>query len=257
MTRSSFSRILPGAALVVGACVSAAHRTPEPTSGVALVQAMHDAYAGRWFRTLVFVQRTTLHRPDGSTAEQTWLEALQAPSRLRIDVGPRDSANGMLFTADSTYRVRGGQVVRAIAGGNPFLPFVSGVYTQPVSRTLEEIGREGFDTTRMYVGRWQDRPTYVVGASSAADTTAPQFWVDRERLVLVRMILRAPSGAAEDIRLNDYRRYGDSWVATDIDIRVDGRTVQREQYSDVRTDVPLDPALLDAARWTTATHWAK
>jgi hypothetical protein len=43
-------------------------------------------------------------------------------------------------------------------------------------------------------------------------------------------------------------------VATVVDILVDGRSVQREEYSDVRVDVPLDPALWIPERWATAPH---
>ena len=91
-----------------GAQPSAAERVPR--SAGELVARMREKYGGRWFRTLTFVQKTTLHRPDGTVAEQTWLEAMEAPSRLRIDIGPRSDGNGIIFTADSTYRVRGGKL---------------------------------------------------------------------------------------------------------------------------------------------------
>ena len=227
---------------------------PPPRSATELVERMHAAYAGRWFRTLVFVQRTHFPNADGTVREETWLEALAAPSRLRIDIAPLDSGRGMLFTADSTYRMQGGRVARAVARPNPFLPFVAAPYTQPPAVTLAQIAREGYDTTRMYASEWRGRPAYVVGAL-AGDSLTPQFWVDRDRLVVVRMRLPSATGSRPDIHLDGWQQFGASWIATDIDIVVDGRSVQRETYSDVQVDVALDPALFDTAQWAKARHW--
>src|SRR4051794_14971259 len=100
-----------------------------PHTGLEVLDAMHAAYAGKWFTTLTFVQRTTVKR-DSTTRVSTWYESLKSPDRLRIDIENPADGNGVLYTADSMYAVRGGQVTRSAAQGNPFLPFVEGVYTQ-------------------------------------------------------------------------------------------------------------------------------
>ena len=227
-----------------------------PRSATELVERMHRAYDGRWFRTLVFVQRTIFTNPDGTTREQTWYEAMRVPSTLRIDVAPLDSGNGVLFTADSTYRIRRGALARADARPNPFLPFVAAPYTQPPAVTLAQIAREGYDTTRIHASEWRGRPAYVVGAA-AGDTTTPQFWVDRDRLVVVRLLPPAQGGQRLDIHLDGWKQYGASWISTDIDILADGRSVQREYYTEVAVDVALDPALFDPGQWTSARHWSR
>lgn len=231
--------------------------TSVPTSASALVTRMRDRYAGRWFRTLTFVQRTTLLRPGGARDTTTWLEALQTPSRLRIDIGPLASRNGLIFTADSTYRVRNGQVTSATADANPLMPFVAALYLQPVERTMLELSREHYDTTRLRADAWRGRPVAVVGTDRADDLTSPQFWVDLDRLVLVRLILPPPrpDGKALDIHMNDYRPFGGGLVATRVDVIAGADTVQSEEYGEVRADVPLDPALFDPSSWGTAKHW--
>jgi hypothetical protein len=248
------------AALLALACAGAAARAPGavPLSGAQLVARMRERYAGRWFRTLTFTQRTTRRLPDGSERVSTWLEATEAPDKLRIDMGPREDGNGALFRGDSTYRIVGGRVTRVVAEGNPFMPFVVGIYTQPLDRSLGELAREKYDMARVRLDRWRGREVQVVGASSAADTTSPQFWVDLDRLVAVRVLLPAGdgSGAVQELRLDGYRRVGGSWVATEVSILVGGKELQREEYSDVRVDVPLSPALFDPASWSSAPHWA-
>jgi hypothetical protein len=96
-----------------------------------------------------------------------------------------------------------------------------------------------------------------VGAT-AGDTTSPQFWIEPERKLLVRMMLR-PNEAQPplDVHLGGYVRAGNGWLATKIDILQNGKPVQIEEYTDWKVDVPVDAALFDVTKWTTAPHWAK
>lgn len=230
----------------------------SPPDGRAIIERMHARYAGQWFSTLTFEQATTVRAPDGKESVTTWYEAVQAPGRLRIDISDPSAGNGMLYTGDSTYVVRRGAITRASAEGNPFLPFVVGVYTQPVERTLKELAPWEFDLSRVRLDRFDDRPVYVVGAMSPADVSSPQFWVDTARLVVVRMIVRLGSEAtakAYDIRLEKYVPVGKSWLATHIVMQSDDVVLQIEDYSDYQIDRQLSQDLFDATRWTTAPHW--
>ena len=65
-----------------------------PASGTELLQRMHDAYAGKWYKTLTFVQKTTITRPTGVVDTSTWYEALKSPDRLRIDFDDPSKGNG-------------------------------------------------------------------------------------------------------------------------------------------------------------------
>ena len=59
-------------ALVVAVMHRGAGAQAAPKSGTELLQRMHDAYAGKWYPTLRFVQKTTVYRPDGTTTHATW-----------------------------------------------------------------------------------------------------------------------------------------------------------------------------------------
>jgi uncharacterized protein (TIGR02246 family) len=226
--------------------------------GRAILEQMHARYAGKWFSNLTFEQATTMRTPDGGQTVTTWYEAVQAPGRLRIDIADPSAGNGMLYTGDSTYVVRRGAITRSNADGNPFLPFVVGVYTQPVERTLKELAPWKFDLSRLRHDRFDDRPVYVVGAKSPGDLSSPQFWVDTARLVVVRMIVRlGPEATAKtyDIRLEKYVPVGGSWLATHIVMQSDGVVLQTEDYSNYQIDRPLSQELFKASSWTTAPHW--
>jgi hypothetical protein len=99
---------------------------------------------------------------------------------------------------------------------------------------------------------------WVVGATAASDTTAPQFWVDDERNVVVRMILHdAPNSPVVDVHLDGYVPAGQGWLGTVVKIHVGGRLAQDERYTRWTPDAPLDAALFDPARWLNAPHWAR
>jgi hypothetical protein len=229
-----------------------------PAGGVELLQRMHDAYDGKWFKTLTFVQKTTLNRPNGVVDTSTWYEALKSPDRLRIDFGDPSKGNGALYTADSLYVVRAGKVTRSVADGNPFLPFVAGVYDQPLQTTLRQLAPYRFDLTRIRADTWQGQPVYVVGAASAQDLDSPQFWIERDRLQPVRILVKlspAPDAKPNDIRLESYVPLGGGWLATRVLIMEGGVVRQAEDYSDWKGDVALPNDLFVAEKWSEVPHW--
>ena len=92
--------------LLTGALAGALQPPEMPANGVELIQRMHDAYAGKWYRTLTFVQKTSY--PDARV--EMWYEAMELPGKLRIDVAPFDSMKALIFRSDSIYQYEGGKV---------------------------------------------------------------------------------------------------------------------------------------------------
>jgi hypothetical protein len=251
--------LLPTIALLAGCATNAlpSPTTTPPADGTALLAQMHDRYAGRWYRSLTFVQRTTQRRPDGSEHVTTWYEALLG-SRLRIDMGDPALGNGALYTADSLYVIRGGAVTRTAGEGNPFLPLIAGVYLQPLDVTLRQLAPYHVDLTRLRQQDWEGRPTWVIGARSASDSTSPQLWIDAERLIAVRFLMPlfpTPDHHNQDVRLENNVPVGGGWLATRVRFLDNGIAVQTEEYSDWHADVPLSERFLQAEHWSEGPHW--
>lgn len=239
---------------------SAPAPTPPPapakatiTTAAMLIQAMHDRYAGTWYHTLTFKQKTTLGLPSGGEIVQTWYEAGKFPGRLRIDTDLASKA-GVLFAHDSIFNFTGGKLVRADTGLNELVVLGFDVYDQPISRTESILRGLGFDLSRFHEGTWQGTQVYVIGAVRG-DTLSKQFWVERDRLLFVRMFENGRQGHT-DVRFSKYVPAGRGWVATEVTQLVNGKRRIFEQYSDVRTDVELADALFDPRRWASSPHWA-
>jgi len=253
--------------IAAGACARAPIATPVPAraraatyaSGEDVVAAMHDRYAGRWYRTLTFRQKTSRLLPNGTWDEQTWYEALELPGRLRIDFEPVSAGNGVLYARDSQFVATNGRLVRAEPGINDLLLLGFDVYANPVARTDSLLRRQGFDLARFHRDSLDGRAMLVVGANSG-EMRRKQFWVDAERLVFVRLLEPNPrdSTRVQDIWFVNYQPRGDAWISPRVEIRdATGKLVFSEDYSDMRTDVPLDESIFDPTPWRNPKNWVK
>jgi hypothetical protein len=225
-----------------------------PLTGRDILDAMHRRYVDTWYRTLSFVQQNTATRADGRVEHSTWREYAAIPGRLRIEFEPVDSQAGLLFVSDSQFLFKGGRLTRATAFVHPLMVLGFDVYVDSVERTAQRLERLGFDLTTVHEDSWDGRPVYVVGAR-LGDLRTRQFWVDKERLVFVRLLEPAPRDTSHtnDIRFNRYQPAGAAWLSAEVEFLLDGHQRWLEQYTEIATGKPLSDALFDPRRWTEAT----
>jgi hypothetical protein len=255
--------------VTLAACARAPIAIPAPipartvpatvyASGQDVVAAMRARYAGKWYNTLTFRQKTSRLLPNGTWDVQTWYEALALPGRLRIDFEPVSAGNGVLYARDSQFVASNGRVVRAEPGINDLLLLGFDVYANPVSRTEALLRRQGFDLARVHQDSFEGRPMIVVGALNG-DQRRKQFWVDAERLLFVRLLETDPrdSTKVQDIRFVNYEPRGDAWVSPRVEIHSGGKLVFYEDYFEMRTNVPLDESIFDPTPWRNAKNWVK
>jgi hypothetical protein len=156
-------------------------------NGEQLVKAMHDKYAGKWYKTLTFVQKNTEYKPDGTTQNSVWYEAMSAPGNLRIDFDPLESGNGLLFAGGAQHNFKDGKLIRSQPTIHPLMVLAFDVYLQPIEKTVSQLKELKIDLQVLREDTWQGRPVYVVGAK-AGDLRSAQFWIDKKNLYLVRML---------------------------------------------------------------------
>jgi hypothetical protein len=239
-------------AAIAAVAPSAAPAAP-PKDGVEVITRMRERYLGKWYRTLTFVQKTTL--PDGKV--ETWYEAAELPGKLRIDVAPLEGKNTILFRNDSLYDFKAGKLAETKPLIHPLMVLGFDVYAQPLDKTLSQLRELGFDLSQVHEGEWQGRPAYVVGAA-AGDSLTRQFWIDQERLYFVRMVEPGKKDPAVRVetQFNKYIPMGQGWLETEVRFLVNGETKMLEEYSEPNANVRLDPSIFDPSRWV-APGWVR
>ena len=221
-----------------------------PTSAQQLVERMRGDWAGRWYESLEFRQLNTATTRSGEHASE-WIERQRVPGLLRIDfVSPQPNGSGLLYRGDSVYTFDAGAQTGAARQPHPLRLLSADVYALPGEATIAALTEAGVDVAQFRVDQWQGQPAYVVGAP-AGDSTSSQFWVDAERMLLVRLVWAQEAGGrtvVTDYHVT-YQDVGGFAVPQEIVFLRGGRPYFRERYTDVRTNVPLDSALFDPAQW--------
>jgi outer membrane lipoprotein-sorting protein len=229
----------------------------EVRSGEDVLRAMHDRYAKSWYETLTFTQKSTTYNPDGTTKVETWYEALALPGKLRIDIGPPSDGNGFLMVDGTLTIVAGGKESGTRPRMNMLLVLGFDVYRQAPEDTIKITKAEGYDLTKFHEETWEGQPVYVVGAENG-DLASKQFWVDKNRLLFVRLFepTRADPSKFQNVRFDDYRQLAGGWVAARVEVYVDDKKVFSEEYSDMQNNAKLDAATFDPKQYS-STHWEK
>lgn len=267
-TRAARVTALRVAALVILAACGGRSPIPAPAppaptrspfvSGEGVVTAMHDRYAGRWYNSVTFRQKTSRLLPNGTWDVQTWYEAIKLPGRLRIDFDPVTAGNGVLYARDTQYVASNNRIVRASPGTNDLLLLGFDVYGNTPTRTSTLLRRQGFDMSRVHMDTFQGRPMIVVGALQG-DLRRKQFWVDADRMLFTRLLEAAPRDSlqTQDIRFLNYEKRGDAWISPRVEIYIGDKLIFSEDYSDIRTNVLLDESLFNPTTWKNAKHWTR
>lgn len=239
--------ILGGASVIFG---------PPRTSKsvVDLVAAMRQFYDEKWYKNTTFTQIQTEFGKDGSRKARIQYLAMSAPGNLRVDFDPLAKHDGIVFMKDRMYRFQDGRINDQAPYIHPLLLLQFDVYFLPVEQSVEKLRSLQFNLSLLREDKWQGKTVYVVGAESASDTRSPQFWIDKNRLYLVRMFLPTGKGSRE-VQLDQHQRLAGGWIASQVIFKVDGQTTATQSNSNIRANVSLSDDLFDPEKWATAKHW--
>jgi hypothetical protein len=208
-----------------------------PTSGDAVIRAMHDRYANSWYKTLTFSQKTSLRTKADTMAMEVWDEEALFPGRLRVLLHRKTGDLTAMYAGDSLFIWQGDSVLQRAQSRNILLIMGFDVYAQPAERTLDVLAKEHYPMTPVREDTWEGRPVYVIGNGTR------QLWIDKDRLLFVRAVQPSDGDSTkiEDFRFDNYVQVPSGWVSETVETYVDGKIIQREEYYDVRVNPTLDP----------------
>ncbi len=230
-------------------------RPAAPTTGTDVVQRMFSQYEGKWFQTMQFTQENTRYTTQGRTERSQWKEYLLVPGRLRIVFMPAAGGNGAVFADGNVYSFEGGKLARTTPQINILLVLTADVYAQPTTMTVRQLAGLGVDMTKLRSDTYNGRRVWIVGSTGSSDIGSPQFWVDAETWVALRVIDRPALGGstgprpATEFRLSDYRTISGVPVVHEIGFYRDGTLFFRVQYTEVQLNTALDARLFSSTQW--------
>lgn len=229
----------------------------EIRSGQDLLRAMHARYEKSWYQTVTFTQKSTTYKDDGSSSAETWYEAASVPGKLRIDIGPAADGKGYVLVDGNVSIIKDNKVAASRHSVNILLVLGFDVYRQDPETTIKVVKGEGYDLSKLREDTWEGKPAYVVGADKG-DEKSRQFWVAKDTLLFLRVIEPAQADASkvDDIRFIHYEPLAGAWIAAGVEVYADGKKAFTEDYTDIRANVKLDPAVWDPQQFAT-THWEK
>lgn len=245
-------KLAAGLVLAVLFVGSAAWATPpQIKDGGELIAAMHARYEHDWYRTVTFTEQATTRGADGAMKTETWWEELLLPGKLRINIGSPTSGNARIFNDGQLTSFQNGKMT----GSRPFVHMLLvlgfDVYRQEPQVTIAQAKNQGFDLSVLHDDTWQGKPVYVIGAKRG-DLKSKQFWIEKDRLLFVRLIQPDERDATktDDDRFGDYRRLPVGWISARVDFYSGGVDVFIEKYANIRENAKLDPSLFDAGKFT-------
>lgn len=213
-------------------------KTPN---GAAVIKNMHSRWHKKWYPNFAFEQRAIFYEADTVTREEVWQEIYSQPGNLSIRFNGFESGNGVIFNNDSLYTFKEHKLMGKVEQVHPLVLLGFDVYFLQPELTASKLEKLGFDLSKTTEAKWQGRDAYVVGTTNPEDNTTPQFWVDKERLYVVR-ILTNPKGTPRDVEFANYQQIDKNWVATEIIFKTDGKLTLREEYFNMSFPKETNPA---------------
>jgi hypothetical protein len=214
-----------------------------PLPGEAVVRSAVAMYAGKWYKAAQWVQRTS---QQGAMREETWYTSLQPPGFLRYDVAPATTGRALIYRNDSLYQFGKGQLRGRAPDVQPLFVLLHDLHSAKPEKTIAMLKKYRFDLSRTHERTWDGARVIVVGAL-AGDSTSNQFWLDKKKMVLVRLIERNGSDPRRplDARISGYEKAAGGWLERTVAIFLGRDLTTLQEYTDVTIDPKIEPGLFE------------
>jgi len=252
--RVVYAAMLLGLSTVMFSCN--AGKTPQTTpltNGEAVIREMYSHWQNKWYPNFKFEQKAIFYKDDAITKEEVWQEIYSQPGNLHIRFNGFESGNGVVFRDDSVYTFKDSQLQAKQHTIHPLVLLSFDVYFYTPEATIAKLQQLNFDLSKLTEAKWQGRDVYVIGTTNPDDNSTSQFWVDKERLYVVR-VLTNTKGVARDVEMNNYKQLEGHWVATEILFKTDGKLTLREEYFNISFPETVDYGIYNPQNFIT-TRW--
>jgi outer membrane lipoprotein-sorting protein len=119
---------------------------------------------------------------------------------------------------------------------------------QMQERLLRTIAALGIDTKTTWLGRFEDRVCYVIGAHNWK-ANANQLWIDKETFLPVRLVQVSGKEGKKSRRELRWLEYGSAvtgdWFPRVLEVYVDGERIERAEVAKIELNKKVPETLFD------------
>lgn len=213
---------------------------PGVSPGEAVIKAAYAKYAGKWPTSFTYVQKTGLS--DGR--KETWYHAVKLPGLMRVDVAPELTGRAMIYRSDSLYSYGARQLKTRSWWPNSILVLTGDLHVAPPAETIKRLRSFGFNLDITHEETVKGVRYIVVGARKG-DLKSKQFWLEKERMILMRLI--EPNGADPlrplEAQFTKYTKVGEGWMEGFVLITLGGEPTQYEERFEIKNNARIDPSI--------------
>lgn len=218
-----------------------------------IVKKMYKAHAKDFRKSLSFVQQTGFYLNDSLVKKAIWYEALVYPDKLRIDIDSASSGNIIFFVNDSAYQFQKNKLRSKGYQQHDLLFVLGGMYSYPLDTVFQKLKAFGYNTDKTFETTWKGKKVVVVGTDKE-ETESNQFWIDKDKLVTVRILNNKNKQKTETL-CEDYVKLGKGWCETTIKFYVNGKLRQSEKYTEIKENVKINMDFLDPYKLGQVSFW--
>jgi hypothetical protein len=248
--------------------LSAAGKFVSIRSAESLLKAIHNSKNN--VRDLTFSQTVTFYNPEGSVLRtlDTFVSR-QRSGFQRLDVVPLKDRKATLYRDGSIFEFQDGSLafqkkvidpeikLSLIPAEYTILLLNCAVYSNPLKEVINKLKEAGFDLSKFHEETWQNRKVYIVGANQG-NLQDKQFWIDQERLVLVRLIQpgKKQETGTFDIQFNNFEKVKNTWEFREASYKFNGKPERQIVRTNFRSDNTLPDDLFSPDKFV-KPEWIK
>lgn len=205
------------------------------------------------YRYMTFDQQSIFYKEEMVLKVEKWSEAIYFPGKLTIKINGFDSGKGMMFVSDSMYVYENNEIKSRTYKIHDLLLLCFDLYFQEPEKSFKIAAELGYDIQSMYTAKYMTRDAYVIGVKDSTQKKN-QFWIDKERLTLLRVIKYEKDGTVNETVFENFVQMHNLWVALQVRFIKNNLTWLVEKYNNVKFSSNFDdnvfvPQKFKEAKW--------
>jgi hypothetical protein len=227
----------------------------QKITGSQVLDIMYNRHAGKWYKNMGVVKDVDIIENGKTRPGGSWLMAMEFPGKFRMDIGDPATKTTILLSNKILYKWQDGKKTYENQDRSSLLFLTGGMYWYKRKEIPGKLVEYNIDPTKAYQTTYNGKAVYVLGAENAKDKLS-QLWIEKDRLILLRIIEYDGMFNKIETRYEGHKKYGNYWIESKVSYLQGDKVLQVEKYKgDVLINMKLDPMLFDPQQLHNARHW--